>query len=241
MSVETTLAQLVLLHPAAARVLDRHRLDFCCGGKISLRTACKRVNADPDQLLAECLREQLLPGDEVDRAGRPIDWGARSSQQIVRHLLDRYHAAAREQMPRLIELAEKIERVHTRKGTADVPHGLAQQLRNAWTDLEPHFEQEEQTLFPAMLGQLPGADAKQVAQTVAKGLDDQHVAFGQTLDKIRATAHEFVAPAGACNTWRFLYLELQRFDLDMRRHVHLENNVLFPRAIAPAAAAANST
>lgn len=140
---------------------------------------------------------------------------------LTRHIESRFHARHRAQLPALAELAEKVERVHF--GDEDLPEGLAELLRRMIGELEVHMKKEELMLFPAIRsgrGDPAGLTARMRADH-----DDHTAEIGRILDLTAG----LTPPAGACRSWRELYSGLDAFIADLREHVRLENEVLFPR------------
>lgn len=212
-----SLAELVTTRPAASRVLHRHGLDFCCGGRERLADACAAKGLDVASVLAE------LAGEE-ERPGESVRWDERELEELIEHLLENFHAPHREELPRLTEMAAKVERVHADKPTC--PKGLAEHLRAMTEELDLHMQKEEQVLFPMVR-----AGRGRMAAMPIQVMEEEHRDAGQALATLRRLAHDFVAPEEACNTWRALYLGLAEFERDLMQHVHLENNVLFPRVL----------
>lgn len=211
-----TLASLATRLPGASRVFHRHRLDFCCGGQRSLEAACLAKGLDPLALLAELEREEARPEDG--------DWSRAPLSDLVDEILVRYHDPLRTELPELFAMARKVEAVHAEK--AGCPRGLAAHLAQVIQDVELHLEKEEQVLFPLITGGR-GAHAS-VPVSVLEREHDEHAA---DLRKTRELTGDLIPPAEACTTWRALYLRLAQLERDLMDHIHLENNVLFPRAL----------
>jgi len=211
------LADLAVEHPAASRVFHRHGLDFCCHGRVSLRDACARAGLDAQALL-----------DELAAATADGATGPRPDQQpfpeLIQHILDRYHADHREEVPRLLEMARRVEQVHG--GRAECPRGLAAHLEAMLEALEDHMLKEEHVLFPMILA----GRGRQTAMPIS-AMEDEHRDHGQNLARLRELAHGYSAPADACSTWRALYMGLLELERMLMEHIHIENNVLFPRAL----------
>lgn len=211
---EATLAELATHWAGASRVLQRFDLDYCCRGARTLADACRARGLALEPVLAE-LRAELAPARACD------DWSTRPTAQLIAHLVDGYHAAHRAELPRLLAMAEKVERVHA--GNTECPAGLAEHLHGMALRLEQHMQKEEHVLFPLLLGDVAGTEAPIAC------LRDEHDGHGADLQKLRALAHDFVPPASACNTWRALYLGLHELERMLMEHIHLENHVLFAR------------
>lgn len=219
---DTPLNELATSCAGAVPVFHRHRLDFCCGGARSLVDACAERGLDADALLAEI---------EGASAGIPVrDWSAMTPPEIAALIVEHYHLPLREDLPRLLGMARKVERVHGDK--QDCPRGLADHLAALLEAVEDHLEQEENVLFPSLsrAGATPDA-------AVVTALVHEHDDHATGLRRTRELAHDLVPPTAACTTWRALYLGLEQFERDLMEHVHLENTVLFPRALNAAVAA----
>ncbi len=212
----TTLAELATVLPAASRVFHRHGLDFCCNGARPLATACAERGLDPQAVLAEVAAE----GQGVTRER----WDQRPLAEIVDFIVGHYHRRLREELPQLLAMAERVEQRHADKPSR--PQGLAAHLAHVHLAVLDHLEKEEQILFP-MLKSGRGGMAAGPIQVMELEHDD-HAA---SLRRTRALAHDLVPPQEACNTWRALYLRLAEFEAELMEHIHLENHVLFQRAL----------
>jgi regulator of cell morphogenesis and NO signaling len=213
-----TLADLASRLPGASRVFHRHRLDFCCGGKRSLAEACRQCGLDPAALVAE------LASEGAGAGGAEVDWTERPLAELVDHILTRYHEPLRRELPELVRLARKVEGVHPDK--AGCPLGLGDHLASVQDGLELHMRKEEQVLFPLVRARR-GRQAGGPVGVLTHEHDEHAVGLRHT----RALTGDLVAPRYACTTWRALYLRLEAFERDLMEHIHLENNVLFPRAL----------
>ncbi len=212
----STLAELVATHPAAARVLHRHRLDFCCGGERTLAAACDRRGLDPQALIAEI--EGVVTGTTEPRPSEL------APERLVDFIVDRYHVPLRQELPRLVQLARKVERVHAEKPTC--PAGLADHLEDMCRAVDEHLAKEEQILFP-MIRTGRGHLAHMPVRVMIQEHDDHAASLART----RVLAHEFALPESACTSWRLLYDGLLALELELMEHIHLENNVLFPAVL----------
>jgi len=217
LTTQRLLADLAVEHPAASRIFHRHGLDFCCHGRVSLADACAKAGLDASAVLAE-----------LEVATRAGDSGQRFDElpftEVVAHILEHFHADHREELPRLLEMARRVERVHSDKGSC--PVGLAAHLEEMLASLEEHMQKEEQVLFPMILA----GRGRQTAMPISV-MEDEHRDHGENLAKLRGLAHDYVAPEDACSTWRALYMGLFELERMLMEHIHIENNVLFPRAL----------
>ena len=218
MSADKTLGELVTATPAAAKVLQHHGLDFCCGGTQSLEHACQTVGLDPDAVLREI---DSLPTVKEDNTR----WDQQPLINLVQHILKRYHEPLKGEIPRLVALAVKVEEVHA--GKPDCPAGLSRLLTEIQTAVESHLAKEEQILFP-LIAAGQGRNAHMPIQVMLQ----EHEDHGRNLRRIREMTHELKAPEYACASWRELYRALAALEADLMDHIHLENNILFPRALA---------
>lgn len=215
-TIQTTLAELASTHPAAARVFLTHGLDFCCKGRRPLSAACSEKGLDPGSVLEEI--------EGAEGGGDLSAWSARPVAELIDHILSRYHAGLRRDFPALIAMAEKVEERHADKPT--VPVGLAAHLRAMEAAALDHLGKEEMILFPAILAG-HGASMGGPVQC----MEAEHLDHGANLARTRALTGDLVPPEQACTTWRALYLGLAALERDLMEHIHLENNVLFPRVL----------
>jgi len=218
-----TVGEIATALPGATAVFRRFDLDFCCGGAVRLDEAALKRGIDLaaiDRALAELNRGH-------DTAA-PRETGA-----LIDHILARFHETHRAELPELLRLARKVEAVHA--GHSQAPLGLGDELHRLGLELESHMQKEELVLFPLMrdcAGEGP-SDAKIAAPPMIRHpiaqMRHEHDAHGQHLAALRALTHDLVLPADACRSWQALYAGLAKFIDDLMEHVHLENNMLFPR------------
>jgi regulator of cell morphogenesis and NO signaling len=215
----TSLAELARARPGATRVFMRHHLDFCCGGQRSLADACDRAGIDPASVWREIEEESARD------AGGASDWAARPLADLVDHIEQHHHAYLRRAVPPLLHAAARVEKVHADK--PDVPSGLAALLTAFWAEMQDHMGKEEQILFP-MIRQ--GARGRAVYPPV-RVMEQEHDEHGETLAQVRRLTGDLRVPAHACATWTALYDGLEALEADLMQHIHLENNIVFPRAV----------
>lgn len=208
---QTSLGEIARNLPGATAVFSRHRLDFCCGGTALLADAATKRGIDPAVVVDELRR--------LDPAAAPRDL-PETPAGLTAHIIARYHDAHRAELPELIRLAAKVERVHADHQA--VPRGLQAHLEAMHEELCAHMDKEEHILFPMMAN--PGAP---VWQPIAR-MRAEHDEHGQELRRLMELTSDLALPEGACNTWRALYLGLRKFADDLVEHIHTENNILFP-------------
>jgi regulator of cell morphogenesis and NO signaling len=216
-TIKTTLAKLATENPAASRVLHGRGLDYCCGGQRSLEDACKERGLDPEEILGE------IEGQTRDTF-QEEPWTKRPLGELTQFIVERYHETLRRELPELIALAEKVERKHAEK--ASCPVGLTAHLRGCHAAILDHLEKEEQILFPLVSSGMGSQTAGPV-----QVMEDEHREHALNLQRTRELTHDFSAPDEACTSWRALYLRLHELEAELMEHIHLENNVLFPRAL----------
>lgn len=216
---ESKVGEIAAHHPLATRVFARHGIDFCCGGGVALQDLCEKRGLETAQLLEE-IEETLA---EPDPAGER--WDEASNADLVRHIVDTYHLSLREELPRLEAMARKVVRVHGDKDPERLPE-LLRTLLELKSELEVHMDREETVLFPEILSH------GENAHTPIAPFTDDHEEVGRAVAHLRELTDGFQVPEHACNTWRALWHGLAALEGSIHEHVHLENNILFPRVNA---------
>lgn len=228
-----TVRELAVENPAATRVFEKLGIDYCCGGKQSLEQACQKAQISIDQVL-----DSLGMGEESDRAARnEREWGREPLGELVTHIKNTHHRYTREEIVRLTALLAKVCAVHGKN------HPELFDIRTTFAglsqELTTHMMKEEMVLFPyiermeeAVIQREPVLPAPfgTVKNPVAI-MEHEHDSAGQALQAMRKASHEYVLPADACVSYQTLYKALAAFETDLHQHIHLENNILFPRAI----------
>jgi regulator of cell morphogenesis and NO signaling len=224
MPTSPTLADIVDADPAAARILDRHQLDYCCGGQRTLEDACAERNLD-----LEAVRAELAVGP-----GAPAAWASMGPAELVDHIEATHHSYLHDELPRLAALAAKVVGVHgDRHPELHEVEATCTALRD---DLEPHLLREERVLFP-MIRELaaattpPSFHCGSLANPIRRMLLE-HDRAGHLLADLRRLTGAFRPPADACASYEALYRGLDELESDTHLHVHKENNVLFPAVFA---------
>lgn len=217
MQPNTTLAELAVLHPGAARVFFHHRLDFCCGGRRPLEEACRERGLDAAAILREIDAAKPL-GSDVPR------WDVQPLPALIDYIVSTYHVRLRRDLPDLIEMARRVEGKHGDK--PGCPRGLTAHLETMHVAVLDHLLKEEQILFP-MIRRGVGSGAAGPVQV----MEMEHDHHREDLLQLRTLTDDFRPPAHACATWRALYAGLLQLEEELMEHIHLENNVLFPRAL----------
>jgi regulator of cell morphogenesis and NO signaling len=218
-----TVGEIAAQFPASIGVFERYGIDYCCAGSRPLEEACRRQGADPAAVL-EDVRQALLgptPGAE-------IDWRSAGLGELIDHILTTHHAYLKRQLPRLENMLAKTLSQHAARH-GEVLQPLAEIFRGMRQELDAHLMKEEAILFPLIRN--PGASHCGSIQNPIRVMLAEHDSAGQALAGMRRLTAQYQVPADACNTFRSLYLELAELEADLHRHIHLENHILFPRAI----------
>jgi regulator of cell morphogenesis and NO signaling len=212
-------------HPATVRVFQRLGLDFCCGGKLPLEDACRKKGLSLEQTL-----EALIQEAQRTPVAPPTE---QSLTALIHHIVETHHAFTRQELARLSPLVDKVARVHGEN------HGYLVELARLFhaldEDLQPHLLKEEQILFPYVLTleqpAQPDAPCFGSVENPIAMMTYEHEAAGDLLAKMRAATSDYALPEDACGSFRALYHGLEALEADLHQHIHLENNVLFPRAV----------
>lgn len=198
--------------PGAAEVFRRNGISFCCGGALTLADAAAKQGLAPETLLDAL---QAL----IDAAGRDAP---QETLPLIDHILARYHETHRDELEWLIPLAQKVETVHGDHDEA--PLGLTEALIALHDELDSHMLKEEQVLFPMMRqGGHP-----MIVHPIGV-MRHEHDSAAELLRAVERITRGLSLPEGACRSWTALYTGLTKFSEDLVRHMHLENNILFPR------------
>ncbi|MBZ5607192.1 MAG: iron-sulfur cluster repair di-iron protein [Acidobacteriia bacterium] len=232
LTTEKTVREIAIENPATVRVFESLGIDYCCGGRRPLSEACERANVPVTQVL------ELIAKTQPDSQPSGKDeWADATLASLIEHIVTRHHGFVRQEVSRLEPLLAKVGNKH---GDTRPELRSIQELFSALSqELMAHMFKEEQVLFPYIQkleaasrggSQLPGACFGSVEMPIARMLAE-HDDAGELLAQIRTLAGDFQPPEDACPSFRGLYHGLQEFERDLHRHIHLENNILFPRAV----------
>ena len=219
-SIENTVGQIATEHPLATRTFGRHGIDFCCGGGLTIRDACEAKGLDTDSILEEIQGEMATPDVDLKH------WDEAPLDDLIDHILTAYHRPLYEELPRLEEMARKVNSVHGERLPEVLPE-LLSTFRGLKKELLLHMVKEERILFPLIRQGLGSS-----AYGPITAMEREHDSAGEALLRLRELTGGYEVPAGACNTWRALWHGLAALEAEMHQHIHLENNILFPRALA---------
>lgn len=216
-SVGPTVGDLVTERPSRSRVFSKLGIDFCCGGGRTLEEVCSARGLDVADVQAMLDREPPAPDH--------VDWRTEPLGALVDYIETTHHVFTRTELPRLDEMLAKVARVHGARHPYMVE--VAASFSRFASELLAHLDKEERVLFPAIRER--GAGRAMPLDRPIAVMMREHDDAGATLSWMREQTGGFVPPEGACNTFRAALAGLEELERDLHEHVHLENNVLFPR------------
>lgn len=223
-TLDTQIADIATASPATIKVFQQHQIDFCCGGRVPLAEACAGQGVDPQVLLAD-LRAAQAGTDDA------IDWTNARLADLTAHIQSRYHVRLREELPRLGAMLAKVVSRHGDRHS-DVLLPLQQTFAAFQDELVEHMGKEDAVLFPAIVeAERAGGRARAFGwvEGPIEVMIADHAAAGAALATMRQLTRGYAPPEDGCPTYRGLYFGLAELERDMHVHVHLENNILFPR------------
>lgn len=228
-TAQNTVGELVRERPGRARVFEELGIDYCCGGKKPLTEACARKGHDVDEVLAS-----IKAADSADSVEDATDYAAMPLDELADHIVATHHAYLVRELPRMQQMSAKVAKVH---GDRDARLAeLASTVDALAEELSSHMMKEERILFPVMrrLAQtetLPPMPFGTLANPI-RAMEAEHDTAGGGLEDMNRLTDGYSPPDWACNTYRALLDGLHELELDLHQHIHKENNILFPRALA---------
>ena len=228
---ETKVKEIAAANPRATRILEQAGVDYCCGGNKCLHDACAHVGVSEEEIM-ERLRENKADVEPADK-----NWASAPLGDLTQHIRDKHHRYVREAVQRVPAL---LTRVKTKHGNNHPEIAEIEDLfLKIGREMIMHMQTEEQILFPYIEALERAANGEAVLeppffQTVrnpVQAMMEEHDAAAALVNQIHATSSAYTPPANACASYQALYRDLQEFEADLHEHVHLENNILFPRAI----------
>lgn len=215
-------------HPTSARVFDKYRIDYCCGGSMSLNDACKTQCLDSRSLLLE-----LQAAQSLENGQKVQDWTLNTLTDLCDHIEQTHHNYLRQELPRLSKLIEKVASVHGERNPS--LHRVNEAFCSLRNELEPHMAKEEQILFPAVRLMEASKVLPQfhfgTIENPIRMMEHEHDLAGRLLIHIRKLLNDFQLPEDACNSYRAMLKGLEELETDLHSHIHKENHILFPRAV----------
>ena len=230
----STVSEIVNQLPGAIPVFEKFHIDFCCNGRLPFAEACQRANVLPDDVLVALQEAPPATASPI----RPQDW---SLDLLTNYIVQNHHQYVKRTLPELESLADKVFAKHGLNHTElmevrDLVHTLSK-------DLQAHMYHEEHVLFPAINALVkecarllpepePLTRTMHNLNPVVVTLENEHDLAGHSLHRLREVTQNFLLPSDACTAFTSLYQRLQEFESDLHLHIHLENNLLFPKTLA---------
>lgn len=229
-----TVRDLAVENPAATRVFEKFKIDYCCGGHISFEEACQNAGVEMNQV-SEMLEKAAGGSDQNNISD--TDFTKMSLASLADYIVRKHHTFTRDENARITALLEKVCSVHgeNHRELFDI-----QKIFGALRfEIENHLLKEERMLFPYIalmesslnFGQTIPPAPFGSAKNPVKLMVAEHDAAGEHLREIRRLSNHFAVPEDACITYQTLYGALEDFEKDLHQHIHLENNILFPKAV----------
>lgn len=227
-----TVRELAVALPNATRVFEKTKIDYCCGGDQLVGDACARAGVDLQVL------EQMLESTAVPTSAAGVDFQKLTLAELIRYVLDKHHVFTKDEMSRLEGLALKVVNAHGENHAELLTiRDLLQQL---FAELRGHMFKEEQILFPfiielerSVLQERPAPFAPfGTVNNPIRMMMMEHDNAGEILRELRKLSGDYKTPADGCISYQTFYGALEAFEQDLHQHIHLENNILFPKAVA---------
>ena len=230
-SSETTVREVALQMPESTRLFEQLKIDYCCGGYRPLGDACASAGVDVAGVM------QRLEELTQSQGSRAVDFQHASLPELIEHILNTHHVFTKSEMDRLESLIAKVISAH---GTnhPELIH-VGEVFKHLCDDLRPHMFKEEQILFPYILALTKALNDNRARPFAPFGtvnnpirvMSQEHDAAGEMLRELRALTSDYKVPADACISYQTLYEAMENFEKDLHQHIHLENNLLFPKAL----------
>ncbi|NVK53132.1 MAG: iron-sulfur cluster repair di-iron protein [Flavobacteriaceae bacterium] len=225
-----TVADVVTENIKTAHVFKKHGIDFCCGGGISIKKACEKNNVDFDTIVAELNQLENKTSYATDYNNWELDF-------LIDFIVNTHHKYVEENLTLLKQYGDRVAKVHGHHYTELLE--IKDLIHEVSDELAAHMKKEELILFPFI---------KKLVQAIKnntpiekphfgtvnnpiKMMEEEHDKAGDIFKRISELTDKYQTPEGACNTFKALYSKLEEFEDDLHQHVHLENNILFPKAI----------
>ncbi len=229
-ALDKTIGEFVTADYRTSRVFEKYGIDFCCGGKVSLSAVCRQKGIDPNTILNEIEAMQHTP---IDRGQNYSAWGL---SFLADYIVNTHHTYLKDNLEPIARYARKVAGVH------GANHPEVIEISNIFDkiacDMAGHLRHEEEVFFPAVKraedaiksGGSPTTEDREQIKSSLDNLGLEHDEVGEAIHTIRHLSRDYTLPDDACNTFMVTYQKLEEFEDDLHKHVHLENNILFPRA-----------
>jgi regulator of cell morphogenesis and NO signaling len=228
---DQTLADIVTKNFKTAGIFEKYDLDFCCGGNKTIAQACLENGTDPSLVFYEI---EKIDSEKVEIPERVDDWDL---DFIVDYIVNNHHKFVRYMIPIISSHTNKVTSAHGKNHPETIT--VAKVFSTVYKDLKQHMMKEEEILFPYIkyLVKVRNGGAKfekpyfgRISNPINM-MELEHQSAGESMYSIRKLTNSYAIPTDACNTYRVCLKELKEFEEDLHKHVHLENNVLFPKAV----------
>lgn len=232
--VTMSVAEIVVKYPETRKILEEMGIDYCCGGKHSLKEASENAGFSPQDVIQK-LKEVVESSKE--RLNK-TNLDAISLKELIDHIINTHHVFLKEELPRLKNLREKVYQAHHQKH-GQMLENLGRSFQKLRTDIEMHLAKEEQILFPAIeqienhvrqRGPKPEIHCGSITNPINQMVYEHEVA-GVLLSEMQKTTSGYNPPSDACESFKALYDGLRELEDNLHEHIHLENNILFPKAV----------
>lgn len=225
-----TIGKIVAADFRTARVFENHGIDFCCGGKVALMTVCAEKGLDLAAITSEL---EAVQNEPAERSQNYSSWAL---PFLIDYIVNTHHLYLKENDGQIAAYARKIADVHGARHPEVIR--IAAIFDKIATDMAAHLQEEEEVFFPAVkradaagtAGQTPDVKDRETIRVSLLKLHREHEEIGDAVHTIRHLSHEYAIPDDVCNTFMVTYRKLKEFEDDLHKHVHLENNILFPKA-----------
>jgi regulator of cell morphogenesis and NO signaling len=229
-TTQKTVGQLAVEFPGSIRLFESLGIDYCCGGNRSLEEACEEAGIEVEEIASSF---ELSATAEVQND----QFSTLSLDELIRYIVDKHHTYTKSEIQRLRLLMSRVCEVHGTRHP-ELIH-LKGRLQELTAELEPHMMKEECVLFPYVSRMQEAVDNQHYMSTPpfrtvmnpVRMLSLEHEGAGYLLKQMRRITSDYKVPADACASFKALYEALEEFDKDLHQHIHLENNILFPRAM----------
>jgi regulator of cell morphogenesis and NO signaling len=230
-TAETKVKEIAVANPGATQILEKAGVDYCCGGNKSLHDACTHAGISTDEILAR------LAENKADVGPADSNWVSAPLGDLTEHIREKHHRYVREAIRRYLALSAKVTAKHAGS------HAELRDIQNLFIqvgrEMTMHMQKEEQILFPYIEALERAANGEaaveppffQTVRNPVHAMMEEHDVAGALVSQIREASSAYKPPADACASYQALYRDLQEFEADLHQHVHLENNILFPRAV----------
>lgn len=233
--ITKTVREIALENPAATAVLESLGIDYCCGGHLPFDEACSKAGKDPATVSRQL---EDAAAANAARQDKSTDWNTRPLTELIDHINRTHHVFVRNECPRLLQLAEKVSAKHG-DHKPELPRVLSV-LNSLFEELSVHLMKEEQILFPYVERleeasiqheSAPPSSCFGSVENPIRMMMFEHDNAGNALRELRSLTSDYKVPADACTSYNAFFQGLLAFEADLHQHIHLENNILFPRAV----------